>query len=481
MAGQMEEIKGYTIATNVFGRRDNFDQSRDPIVSIQANKLRRALERYYLVKGNLDPICITIPKGAYVPVFESQLSQHSVENTPSQLHSDALETWPIITVQSLDNQTREQNLDYIGIGIATEVALEITRYQEVRVIRQNANGMTLEVTDTKARFILGGSVRKSTNGLKVIVNLTDQKSGVEIWANSYHTDLTPTNMVAFEERVAKTTVGKILCECGIITKTLSQESAKIAPANLKTYHAILRFHQFVVDFSPQSFMNAHEALQQACRNEPKCGLIWSMLSRLYAINYSLELFDVDTSLEQTISFAKKGVRLEPENPRIRYLNAYILLLRNKLSAGLTELGKTLELNPNSLIYRENIGYLMTLCGDWQRGPALIRNAISQNPYYNTTVHHALWLDWVRQEQYDRAYEETFHFARPALFWDPLLKAAIFGLLGRYEEGKLAAKDLLRCKPDFCSRGHILIRHYIKQEDLVTKIISGLNKVGVALA
>lgn len=478
LAGQLEEIKGYTIATNVFGRREDFDQARDPIVSIQANKLRRALERYYLVQGHLDPICITIPKGAYVPVFEAQKCQSSKDDIPDQLRSGEINTWPIITVQSLDNQTYDQSLDYIGIGIATEIALEITRYQEVRVLRHSTDGGKFHVSDSKARFMLGGSVWKSSNGLKVIVNLTDLVTGIQIWADSYHTDLNPGEVVAFEERVAKTIVGKILCEYGIITKTLSLESARIPPANLKTHQAMLRFYRFSVNFSVGTFMDAYQSLQQACRNEPECGVIWSMLARLYAINYSLELFNVQTSLEEATSFAQKGVQLEPANQRVRLLNAYVLLLKNELSAGLTELDETLKLNPNSLICLENIGYLMTLFGDWKKGPLLIKKAIAQNPYYNTTVHHALWLDWVQKEKYDRAYEETLHFARPMLFWDPLLKAAILGLLGRVEEGKQVGEELLREKPDFSNRGHILIRHYIKHENLVIKIVTGLKKVGV---
>jgi len=43
LAGRSYEIKGYTVATRVFGRKEDFDQATDPIVSIQANKLRRAL------------------------------------------------------------------------------------------------------------------------------------------------------------------------------------------------------------------------------------------------------------------------------------------------------------------------------------------------------------------------------------------------------------------------------------------------------
>jgi adenylate cyclase len=51
LSGRSNEIKGYTVATQVFGRAEDFNQATDPIVSIQANKRRRALERYYLVAG----------------------------------------------------------------------------------------------------------------------------------------------------------------------------------------------------------------------------------------------------------------------------------------------------------------------------------------------------------------------------------------------------------------------------------------------
>ena len=158
--------------------------------------------------------------------------------------------------------------------------------------------------------------------------------------------------------------------------------------------------------------------------------------------------------------------------------AFILLLKNELPAGLAEIDQALKLNPSSLIFLENIGHLAALMGDWQGGPSLIKKAIAQNPYYNRIVHYSLWVDWVRQEEYDRAYEETLHFRMPALFWDPLLKTASLGLLGRPEEGVRAGKDLLKCKPDFPNCGRTLIRHYIKFDEIVERTILGLGKAGI---
>lgn len=68
LAGRADRIKGYSIAVEVFKRSNGFTQD-DPVVRIEAGRLRRVLERYYFTAGQHDPIRIDIPKGGYVPTF----------------------------------------------------------------------------------------------------------------------------------------------------------------------------------------------------------------------------------------------------------------------------------------------------------------------------------------------------------------------------------------------------------------------------
>jgi adenylate cyclase len=70
LAGRGDRIKAYTIGTNVLQRDAGFDPQADPIVRIEASRLRRSLERYYLIAGKNDPIRIDIPKGGYVASFQ---------------------------------------------------------------------------------------------------------------------------------------------------------------------------------------------------------------------------------------------------------------------------------------------------------------------------------------------------------------------------------------------------------------------------
>src|SRR5689334_20607131 len=71
LAGRSERIKAYTIAVDVFNRDEGFDAVADPLIRIEASRLRRGLEHYYLTDGRDDPVRILIPKGGYVPQFRA--------------------------------------------------------------------------------------------------------------------------------------------------------------------------------------------------------------------------------------------------------------------------------------------------------------------------------------------------------------------------------------------------------------------------
>ena len=72
-AGETAQIKEYSVALDVFGRRDTFDQDTDSIVRVQVNRLRKRLAEYYAGEGATHELRISIPVGHYVPLFEKTL------------------------------------------------------------------------------------------------------------------------------------------------------------------------------------------------------------------------------------------------------------------------------------------------------------------------------------------------------------------------------------------------------------------------
>ena len=85
LEGQGQSLKAYTIATEVLGRSASFDPQNDPIVRVEATRLRRAMDRYYATDGLRDTVKITMPRGGYSVIFEDTAKPTSA---PSSLSPD---------------------------------------------------------------------------------------------------------------------------------------------------------------------------------------------------------------------------------------------------------------------------------------------------------------------------------------------------------------------------------------------------------
>lgn len=70
-------LKEYQIATEVFGRAEDFDPQADSAIRVQAGRLRLKLVDYYHDEGVNDPIVVEVPHGAY------SLSFHEREVKPA--------------------------------------------------------------------------------------------------------------------------------------------------------------------------------------------------------------------------------------------------------------------------------------------------------------------------------------------------------------------------------------------------------------
>ena len=484
LAGQATKVTDYTLAIEVFGRGPDFDQNIDPIVSIQAGRLRRALTLYYQGAGKNDPLRIDIPKGSYVPVFELQSQpQPTVERTATHSTDTAARParyWPTVLVRPVRNFSGDPELDTWRIGLAAELADELNRYPDIRVMTFEPDHRQAANDNRRARFVIDGSVRADSEGLKLILNLTDINTGRQVWSSSCRSEVDNDSMIAFQERVARAVAVKVAGKRGVIAKTVGPEFKNGRPPGAEAYEAIVRFYEYRSSATPEKFNIALAALDKAAEVDPECGQVWTMRARLFALIHAFEIPGFDQPLEQALAFALKGLRLMPGDQRAHSVMAFIHMLRNDFAAGRAEVDRALQLGPNTLFILDGAGYVLTLMGDWERGPALIEKSIRRNPYYSNYVHYALWLNWLRQDDYERACQETMKLNRPADFWDHLARAATYGLLGRIEDGRRAASELLNLKPDFPENGRRLIGNFIRFDDIADKVIAGLEAAGVKI-
>jgi adenylate cyclase len=474
VAGRAAQLSQVEIARRVFTRRDDFDPGTDPIVRIQAVRLRRSLERYYLLSGHDDPVRIELPRGGYIPVLRWATP---AERPPAPGPAHDRDDWPVVVVHAFEGSAQQAGAAAL---LREELATELGRYQDVHVVLGGRRGDADRPAGRGAHFALGGTVREVAGSQRVSVRLVDVAAGRQLWADEYHQVDPPDPAREFDETVAQVIAARIASEQGIVARTLATEHLRCPLDELGPYGALLRSYRFLLTREAADLAPAVEALRRAVSQDPAFGLAWTQLGRLYAVNYAFEVAPIDTPIEEAVALAQRGVRLEPTSQRARSVLAMALLFKGELEASRAEAERALTLCPASLVYLDALGWIMTLLGCWARGRQLVDRAMDGNPYHLPVIFHARWVDHIRSGKLDEAYSAALQYTDTAHFWRSLMRASTLGLMGRIAEAEQEAAELQRQKRDFRSRGRTLIGRLIKFPEVSGPILEGLERAGLRL-
>jgi hypothetical protein len=112
LAGDLDSLKEYTIATEALGRPPDFDPKADSIVRIQVQRLRKKLEEYYSDEGRGDPVRIVIPSGHYIPEFRT----HPEPGPPKKIDEPLVPSSPDRSLVASSRQLSHRFL--IGLVVA---------------------------------------------------------------------------------------------------------------------------------------------------------------------------------------------------------------------------------------------------------------------------------------------------------------------------------------------------------------------------
>jgi adenylate cyclase len=490
LAGRGRRLKGYVIATKAFGRGKDFDATRDPIVRIQAGRLRRALERYYLVAGGRDPIRIDIPKGRYIPRFTRQKASRtraSDESSPHREGDDGADGPTVAILPFTTVTTDEEDLFFVN-GLVAELVTELSRYQDViavpcqEVVPVTGGGVLLrdQSREIQARFLLGGSVRRDASRMKVTVQLTDATTGRQIWGDAYSVHLQAADLIETQEEIACSVIAAIVGEYGIIARRLSRESRSKRPSELSTYDALLRYHHYMLVMTPDAGEAAYAALQRATEREPEYAPAWAGLANLYCHAVVFDQPGMENPFEVATEYAGRAAALDPHNQLARTILAYVYLLRGEMTQFRSEAETALALNPNSPNFSGTIGYLLVCAGDFELGRQLLDRSVALNSCHPRWFHHALYLVRFARGEYEEAHREALQVGFTVGFWDPTLRAAALGKLGRWDEARAAAGEVLEKKPDFEMRIRELLSHTCKPADVRQDLLDGLRQAGLRI-
>jgi len=201
LAGTEDQVKEYLVGVEVFDRDRDYDPRVDPIVRVEARRLREKIGAYYESAGLADTVQIDLPKGFYTPVFRLRngrpISQAASEPAPIS-----------IAVLPFANFSPQPDDDYFSDGLTEELILLLTQVRGMRVVAWHSasqlRGREQDLGSIRQRLnvevALCGSVRRSASRVRVTAQLIDTGSGAYLWSEGFDRHLH--DVVAIQEEIA---------------------------------------------------------------------------------------------------------------------------------------------------------------------------------------------------------------------------------------------------------------------------------------
>jgi serine/threonine-protein kinase len=209
VAGRGGELKEYVIGVQVFGKEDSFDPRTDPIVRVQARRLRARLARYYRDEGQGDDVIVDLPKGGYSPVFRRREGAAPIKRSLMA----TLAGRNTVAVMPFADHSPGATLGYFCRGLRDEIVHALTSLKSLRVLAAKADDLVESesaVASFEAALVITGSVRSSGDQLRVTTQLLDGASGYYLWSESL--DLPLVDPLHAQEAIARTVADKLAPE-----------------------------------------------------------------------------------------------------------------------------------------------------------------------------------------------------------------------------------------------------------------------------
>lgn len=182
ISGDTVSTREYAIGIEVFERQPAYNTGEDPIVRVQAGRLRTKLQAYYAAHGAGSDIEITIPVGCYMPVIRRV-------NIPGKF----LHARPALLVEPLKCVSQRENEELFTQGLHDELVHHMHRTLTGMAVTNSSatpygvSGMENSVTSISGKIghRLEGSVQIDAEHIRVSLRLVDAATGRITWSEQF--------------------------------------------------------------------------------------------------------------------------------------------------------------------------------------------------------------------------------------------------------------------------------------------------------
>jgi len=303
LEGKADELKEYLIGVEVFDRPSSYDPRVDPIVRVEARRLRSKLKAYYAGDGNNDPVRIEFRTGSYAPQIR-MLGDGRAASRPD-IHT--------IAVLPFANLSASAENDYFSDGLTEELIHALTRLRGMRVVAWNSaaqlRGVEPDMQEVGRQLqvanVLTGSVRIAGPSLRVRAQLIDIATGVYLWSETF--DRPMQDVFAIQEEIARNIVRTLRLQL-----SSGAEAALLARphTSVSSYDYYLKGRYHLHRRTPDDLARGLQYFEAAVAVDPDSALAHAGLADAYVLLVDYGLLHPTKGVPKVRAAATRAIELD---------------------------------------------------------------------------------------------------------------------------------------------------------------------------
>jgi TolB-like protein len=468
-----EPVKEYGIGVDVYEKPPDYDPRLDPSVRVEIGRLRAKLAAYYSFAGADAAIRIEIPKGSYVPVFETPSAepcpapprQPRPAKRPAKwvlaaaailVSLSAVLLWRFfpretaidsVMVLPFQNLTGDPHNDYLADGVTEDLTDALAQVSSLRVVARTSafqfKGRSADIREigrkANAEAVIEGSVSIVDGKLRLTVQVNRSRDGYHIFSRAFEGG--PHDLARLENKMAAPVLAVIRPQAAIAKRTAPDPEA---------YDLFLKARAYRGDGTRASSDQALAYLHEAIKHDPKFADAYAAMASVYASDaVNISPAPVEYA-NQAKAAASKALELNPDSgvayATLGVMDSTVLL---DWKRGEQELRKSIALMPQDALGHNRLGVVLMAQGRFSEAIPELRQAASLDPLV-PAPHATLGLAYFLS----RDYEESLRLFREArdLYPDALIIHAFIGLAlegtGRLDQAMEEYKTVQAKMPAF---------------------------------
>jgi len=390
---------------------------------------------------------------------------------------------PSIAVLPFTNMSGDPKEDYLGDGLAEDIITALSKTPKLFVIARNSTfvfkGKSVSIKEVAealgVQYVLEGSVQKTGNKVRITAQLIDALSGRHLWAERYDRDLKDIFAIQDEISLKVTSLLNVKLSDGEIALLLGKGTK-----NLEAYLKMIQARAFFINVNKENNAQAKKLFEEVIKIDPNYAMAYALLSIGYFYDVTLGASESPReSIAKGIEMAQKSISV---NNKISFPHGALSLfygLKGDYDKAVSEAEIGVALEPNSVYSYNFLGFALFASSRNSEAISAFEKAIRLDPIpqYTTLTGLAFSLRVVGR------YEEAAAIFKKVLQKVPdnlpcqLGLTATYSMMGRDQDARAQAKEVMRIDPNF-SVDRYGKRLSYKNKDDSNRYLDALRKAGL---